>query len=162
LEPGTWINACPSFPDALADPFAPTSGFGDMIYIGLASPKKAIRIESTGGAVIWGVGATTMFPTASDEVRNRVLSPARRRDRLPGAKMVARRFGTTLVSVGGDSKRAISASPIFNTIYYALLNPGRNGASASAPISPSTGRLRATDQLDRAGISRMVQIGSCR
>jgi hypothetical protein len=62
------ILSCPSFPGALQDPFARTSGFGDMVYVGVVAPKKSIKIESTGGVFIWGVGATAMLPTASDEV----------------------------------------------------------------------------------------------
>lgn len=67
LGPGS-IQTCPGFPGALADPFDPTTGFSDVVYVGLASPKKPIKVASTGAAVIWGVGATAMFPTASDEV----------------------------------------------------------------------------------------------
>lgn len=62
------INTCPSFPDALADPFKPTRGFGDVVYLALASPKELHKVPSTGAAVIWGAGATTLFPTASDEI----------------------------------------------------------------------------------------------
>lgn len=63
-----WISTCPAFPDLLADPFDPTGGFGDVVYVALASPKKPIRKSPTGGAVIWGAGVTSMFPTASAEV----------------------------------------------------------------------------------------------
>jgi hypothetical protein len=39
-----------------------------MVYAGLAAPKESTRIESTGAIVVWGLGATAMFPTASEGV----------------------------------------------------------------------------------------------
>ena len=63
-----WLSTCPSFPDALADPFEPTGGLGDMVYVALASPKKPIKTKPGGGAIIWGVGPTAIFPTAAAEV----------------------------------------------------------------------------------------------
>jgi hypothetical protein len=44
-----------------------TNGFGDMYYVGLASPKKAIKHEG-GGSSVWGVGLDVAFPTATDDV----------------------------------------------------------------------------------------------
>ena len=48
--------------------FDRTSGFGDMVYVGVVAPKESIKIESTGGVFLWGVGATTMIPTASENI----------------------------------------------------------------------------------------------
>src|SRR5512139_2884771 len=62
------ILSCPGLPGALQDPYERTSGFGDVAYVGVVAPKKSIRFESTGGIFVWGVGATSMFPTASEEV----------------------------------------------------------------------------------------------
>jgi hypothetical protein len=44
-----------------------TTGFGDMYYVGLFAPKKAIDFEG-GGKGVWGLGFDAGFPTASDEV----------------------------------------------------------------------------------------------
>ena len=43
------------------------TGFGDMYYVGLFSPKEAIKHEA-GGSSVWGVGADLAIPTASEDV----------------------------------------------------------------------------------------------
>lgn len=164
LGPG-WINTCPSFPDARADPFGPTGGFGDMIYVGLASPKRSIKIESTGGAVIWGAGATTMFPTASDEVLGTgkfSLGPAAVIGYL-GPKWSLGVFPQHWWSVGGDSKRDdLSLTNIQYFIYYAP--PWDPKAQWRIGMSPNIA-INWEAKGDRAslpvglGISRLVQIG---
>ena len=53
--------------NVLPDPFGRTTGFGDLVYVGLVAPKKSIKTEN-GGAFIWGVGPTFIFPTASASV----------------------------------------------------------------------------------------------
>jgi hypothetical protein len=67
MAPGGILSS-PTFQAALQDPFDRTSGFGDMVYVGVVAPKESIKIESTGGAFLWGVGATAMFPTASEDI----------------------------------------------------------------------------------------------
>ena len=49
------IPVLPNVPDAND----PVFGFGDLNYTGFFSPAKA-------GSVIWGVGPSIMFPTATD------------------------------------------------------------------------------------------------
>ena len=44
-----------------------TTGFGDMYYVGLFSPKIPIKHE-TGGNSVWGLGFDLGFPTASSDV----------------------------------------------------------------------------------------------
>jgi hypothetical protein len=44
-----------------------TSGFGDMYYVGLLSPKEPIKHES-GGNSVWGVGLDASFPTATEDL----------------------------------------------------------------------------------------------
>jgi hypothetical protein len=44
-----------------------TSGFGDMIYLGLASPKEGIK-HGEGQTSVWGVGFGQTFPSASDDL----------------------------------------------------------------------------------------------
>jgi hypothetical protein len=118
--PGS-ISSCPSFPDALADPFKPTRGFGDMLYVALASPKEVIRIQPTGGAVIWGVGATTMFPTASDEVLGTgkyAAGPAGVVGYL-GKKWELGLFAQHWWSVAGDDARAdVNLTNLQYFLYY--------------------------------------------
>ena len=44
-----------------------TTGFGDMYYVGLVSPKEAIK-HGPGKISVWGVGLDLAFPTASEEI----------------------------------------------------------------------------------------------
>jgi|GEM_PF-287789 len=44
-----------------------TTGFGDMYYVGIFSPKEGIQ-HSGGGTSVWGVGFDLGFPTASSDV----------------------------------------------------------------------------------------------
>ncbi len=44
-----------------------TTGFGDMYYVGLFSPKEPIKLEG-GANVVWGAGFDLGFPTASDDL----------------------------------------------------------------------------------------------
>jgi hypothetical protein len=44
-----------------------TSGFGDLIYLGLASPKQGIS-HGEGKTSVWGLGAGLSFPSASDDL----------------------------------------------------------------------------------------------
>ncbi len=64
----TAILSNPSFSGVLADPFARTTGFGDLVYVGLLAPKESTKLGATGGRLIWGVGPTLMVPTASEAV----------------------------------------------------------------------------------------------
>jgi hypothetical protein len=43
-----------------------TTGFGDMYYVGLVSPKEAPKIGD--GSLIWGLGVNQSFPTATEDV----------------------------------------------------------------------------------------------
>jgi len=121
MAPGS-ILSDPSFPGVLADPYDRTNGFGDMAYVGLVSPKKLIKIESTGGVVIWGVGATSTFPTASQDVLGTgkySLGPTAVVAYL-GPEWVFGVFPQHWWSVGGDSKRAdVSLTNMQYFLYYA-------------------------------------------
>jgi hypothetical protein len=116
------ILSCPSLPGALQDPNDHTSGFGDMVYVGVASPKETIKIESTGGAFLWGVGVTTMFPTASEDVLGTgkySLGPTGAVGYL-GREWIVGIFPQHWWSVGGDSNRAnINLTNLQYFIYYA-------------------------------------------
>jgi hypothetical protein len=43
-----------------------TTGFGDMYYIGLFSPKKPV--DAGEGKLVWGLGFDLAFPTASEDI----------------------------------------------------------------------------------------------
>ncbi len=159
------IDSCPSFPDALADPFDPTTGYGDTVYVALASPKEVIRVESTGGAVIWGVGATTMFPTASDEVLGTgkyAAGPAGVVGYL-GKRWELGLFAQHWWSVAGASERRdVSISNLQYFLYY--VPPWDEEAQWRIGMSPNcsynweAGGDRATLPVG-LGIARMFEIG---
>ncbi len=164
MGPG-FIDACPSFPEALADPFKHTGGFGDMVYVGLVSPKKVIKVESTGAAVIWGLGPTTMFPTAADEVLGfgkYGLGPSGVVAYL-GRTWTLGIFAQQWWSIAGDSKRAeISLTNIQYFIYY----KPRWGADAEWRIGMSPNiSINWKANGDKTvfpvglGLSRLIQIG---
>jgi hypothetical protein len=44
-----------------------TTGFGDMYYVGLFSPKKGYKLER-GGSMLWGLGFDLGFPTATEDI----------------------------------------------------------------------------------------------
>ena len=56
-----------SLVNALRDPYGTTSGFGDMLYIGLFGPKKGFEVEED-VSIIWAAGPTIMMPTASKDI----------------------------------------------------------------------------------------------
>ena len=119
--PGSILTDCPNFPGLLADPYDRTTGFSDLTYVGLAAPKKPIKIESTGGAIIWGVGATSMFPTASEDVLGTGkynLGPSAVVGYL-GREWIFGIFPQHWWSVGGTSKRAdVNLTNIQYFLYY--------------------------------------------
>lgn len=62
------LLSCPTLPEVLHDPFDRTTGFGDMVYAGVAAPKTSRKIASTGAVLVWGAGLTSIVPTASEKV----------------------------------------------------------------------------------------------
>ncbi len=116
------ILSSPSFPGVLADPYDRTTGFGDMTYVGVLAPKRSIKIESTGGMLIWGVGATTMFPTASETVLGTgkfSLGPAAAIGYL-GPTWTVGLFPQHWWSIGGNPARAeVNFTNLQYFLYYA-------------------------------------------
>lgn len=55
-----------SLVNTIRDPYGKTSGFGDMLYIGLFGPKSTFKLENA--SIIWAVGPTIMMPTASKDI----------------------------------------------------------------------------------------------
>src|SRR5512139_462326 len=39
------ILSCPGLPGALQDPYDRTSGFGDLVYVGVVAPRKSVKVE---------------------------------------------------------------------------------------------------------------------
>lgn len=55
-----------SLVNTLKDPYGKTTGFGDMLYIGLFGPKHPVKLEDA--TIVWAVGPTVMIPTASKDI----------------------------------------------------------------------------------------------
>jgi hypothetical protein len=56
------VTANPGLASVAQDPIGRTTGFGDMIFFSMISPKKASE------GFVWGVGPTFIFPTANRDV----------------------------------------------------------------------------------------------
>lgn len=159
-----WLHTCPSFPDALADPFDPTGGFGDVVYVALASPKAPVRTKS-GGAIIWGVGPTTILPTASQEVLGTgkwSLGPAVVAAYL-GKKWTLGLLAQQWWSVAGESARdAVNVANFQYFLFYAPpLDPEaqwRIGMSPNVSVSWKAKGDKVTLPVG-LGVSRMLTIG---
>lgn len=160
------ISSCPSFPVALQDPFKQTTGFGDMVYVGAVAPKKTIKVESTGGTLIWGVGATAMLPTASEEVLGTgkySLGPTGVFGYL-GKQWTAAVFPQQWWSVGGDANRSdVNMTNIQYFIFWAPpgLDPDagwRIGMSPNISINWAAEGDKVTFPIG-LGVSRMIQLG---
>jgi len=160
------ILSCPSLPGALQDPYDHTSGFGDMVYVGVVAPKKSIKIESTGGIFIWGVGATSMFPTASEDVLGTgkySLGPTAVVGYL-GQEWTGAIFPQHWWSVGGDGNRSnVNLTNIQYFVFYAP--PGwdpdaawRIGMSPNITINWAAQGDKVTIPIG-LGANRMVAIG---
>jgi hypothetical protein len=164
LGPGS-IGSCPGFPDAIADPFDATTGLSDIVYLGLASPKSPIKFESTGGAMIWGVGATAMFPTASDEVLGTgkyALGPSAVVAYL-GPKWTLGVFPQQWWSIAGDgTRRDVNLTNIQYFVFYAP--PWGDEAQWRIGMSPnvSIDWQASGDKLTfpvGLGLGRMISLG---
>ena len=55
-----------SLVNLLKDPYGRTTGFGDMVYLGLFGPKVGYKMEDAN--IVWAVGPTIIIPTASKDI----------------------------------------------------------------------------------------------
>jgi hypothetical protein len=149
----------------LQDPFDRTSGFGDMVYVGVVAPKKSIKIESTGGVFLWGVGATAMLPTASENILGTgkySLGPTGVLGYL-GKEWLFGIFPQHWWSVGGDSGRShVNYTNLQYFLYYSP--PGwdpeaawKFGMSPNITIDWAAEGDKVTLPVG-LGVSRMVEI----
>lgn len=106
MGPNEILHDRGDFTSVVQDPFDRTSGFGDLAYVGVFSPKEPIRFAG-GGKMVWGFGPTAMFPTAEEDVLGTgkySLGPAFVAAYL-GPDWTLGVFPQHWWSVGGDSKR---------------------------------------------------------
>ena len=167
-SPGGVVMDCLNPPASQDELFTRTSGFGDLVYVGLAAPRESIKIESTGAAVIWGVGATTMLPTASATVLGSgkyCLGPTAVVGYL-GKTWTLGVFPQHWWSVGGDSDRSdVNLTNVQYFVYWAppgtdpdaqwrigtspnvAINWEAEGDKVTLPIGVGLGRMLALGQL---------------
>ncbi|MHC8314232.1 hypothetical protein [Pseudomonas sp. LB3P31] len=106
MGPSDILSDRGDFASVIQDPFDRTSGFGDLAYVGVFSPKEPIRFAG-GGKMVWGFGPTAMFPTAEEDVLGTgkySLGPAFVAAYL-GPDWTLGVFPQHWWSVGGDSNR---------------------------------------------------------
>ncbi len=107
-----------------------TSGFGDLTYVGLVTPRDARRLKN--GKLIWAAGPTAVFPTAAEDILGQgkyQLGPAFALGYL-GERWTVGALAQHWWSIGGDSSRdSVNQSNIQYFVYYKLRNQWAIGAS---------------------------------
>jgi hypothetical protein len=101
-----------------------TSGFGDMIYLGLASPKQGIS-HGEGQTSVWGIGAGQTFPSASEDLLGTgkwAAGPAALYAYL-GQKWKLGALLQTYFSYAGDSSRADVTTMNLQLFSYFAVTP---------------------------------------
>lgn len=123
-------------PPLIGDPFGgSTTGFGDLTYVGLITPKKTTPVGD--GKFIWAAGPTVILPTASEDILGQgkvQIGPAVAAAYL-GKDWTLGIFPQHWWSVGGDDDRAaISQTNIQYFVYRKLPNQWSIGASPNISI----------------------------
>ena len=123
-------------PPNIPDPFAgSTSGFSDIVYVGLLTPKKTNKIGN--GKLIWAVGPTVVIPTASKDYLGQgklQVGPAAALAYL-GKDWTLGLFPQHWWSVAGDDdRRSVSKTNIQYFIYRRLPDQWSIGASPTISI----------------------------
>ena len=112
-----------------------TTGFGDLAYVGLITPRKTTPVGN--GKLIWALGPTFIFPTASEDFLGQgkyQVGPAGALAYL-GEDWVFGLFGQHWWSVAGDANRAdVSRSNIQYFISRKLPNQWSLGASPTISV----------------------------
>jgi hypothetical protein len=139
-----------------------TTGFGDMYYVGLFSPKKPIELDG-GGKVVWGLGFDLAAPTASDEILGTgkwSAGPSAIGVYL-GPKWKIGALGQQYWDFAGDSDRDGVNMTNLQYFYYYSLNPTTSIGAAPNIIAnwQQDGGNRFTVPIG-LGINKTFQIGS--
>lgn len=125
----------PSLLSTVRDPFGRTTGFGDITYVGLLSPKKPDKVGE--GIFVWGVGPTFIFPTANEDVLGQgkyQAGPAAVAAYI-GKKWAFGLFPQHWWSYAGDGNRdSTSSSNIQYFIYYNITDTVKVGMSPNITI----------------------------
>jgi hypothetical protein len=137
-----------------------TTGFGDMYYVGLVSPKAAPKIGD--GSLIWGLGVNQSFPTATDDVLGTgkwSTGPAAIAGYL-GPKVKVAGLIQNYFSHSGDSKRdKVKLTNLQYFYYYSLSDVMSIGAGPNVIANWEAGSGDKWTVPIGLGINRTFQIG---
>ncbi len=125
----------PALLSTVRDPFGRTTGFGDITYVGLVSPKKPDKAAE--GIFVWGVGPTLIFPTANEKVlgQGKFQAGPSAVAAYVGKKWAFGLFPQHWWSYAGDTDRAsTSTSNIQYFIYYNITDTVKIGMSPNVTI----------------------------
>ncbi|MEN6620998.1 MAG: hypothetical protein ABFD50_05580, partial [Smithella sp.] len=156
----TEILQQPSLFSTIQDPYGRTTGFGDISYVGLLSPKKPDKVGT--GIFVWGVGPTFIFPTASEDLLGQGKFQA-------GPSAVAAYIGKEWAfglfpqhwwSYAGDSSREhTNMTNMQYFIYYNITDTVKVGMSPNATINWTANGNDMVTLPVGLGINWMTKVG---
>lgn len=143
------------------DPFSgSTSGFGDLTYVGLVTPRETVATRN--GEVIWAVGPTLVLPSAEEDLLGQgkyQLGPAFAFGYL-GERWTVGALAQHWWSVAGDDDRSsVNQTNIQYFVSYKLQNQWSIGASPNISIDWSGDGSPTVNLPIGIGISKTTFIG---
>ena len=138
-----------------------TTGFGDMYYVGLFSPKEPIKLDN-GASFVWGAGFDMSFPTASEDILGTgkwAAGPSALAVYL-GKKWKVGGLLQHYWDFAGDSDRDDVNMTNLQTLYYYSLNPTTSiGAGPNIIANWEQDSNNAFTVPIGIGINKTVQFG---
>ena len=138
-----------------------TTGFGDMYYNGLFSPKKGFKLEG-GGSLLWGLGFDLGFPTATEDIlgTGKWLAGPSGLGVYLGPKWKIGALVQQYWDYAGDSDRdSVSMMNLQYFIFYSLDEVTSIGAAPNIIANWEQDRDKAWTVPIGLGISRTFQFG---
>jgi len=138
-----------------------TTGFGDMYYNGLFSPKKGFKLEG-GGSLLWGLGFDLGFPTATEDIlgTGKWLAGPSGLGVYLGPKWKIGALVQQYWDYAGDSDRdSVSLMNLQYFIFYSLDEVTSIGAAPNIIANWEQDRDNAWTVPIGLGISRTFQFG---
>lgn len=144
-----------------SDPLAgSTSGYGDLTYVGLFTPRETRGILK--GKLIWAAGPTVVIPTADEDILGQgepQLGPALAFGYL-GERWTAGILAQHWWSVGNEGSRgSVNQSNIQYFFYYRLPNQWSIGASPNVSIDWTASGSPAINAPIGIGVNKTLFIG---
>ncbi len=156
----TEIIQQPSLFSTIRDPFGRTSGFGDISYVGLLSPKTPDKVGT--GIFVWGIGPTLIFPTSSETILGQgkyQAGPAGVAAYI-GKKWCFGLFPQHWWSYAGDSDRSgTNMTNIQYFIYYNITDTVKIGMGPNATINWTANSSDMVTLPVGLGVNWMTKVG---